>query len=98
MCGSAVQVALCAHAAEKEHLLAQSVEFAQFNMFLKQPFESSEKWRWLLFSMPHNIFLCPCSIYWICLLEESPLGASAQYLFEGLSEVFVEDGVYDRVE
>lgn len=32
------------------------------------------------------------------MLKESTLGASAQYLFESLSEVFVEDGVNDWVE
>jgi len=34
----------------------------------------------------------------VFLLKESALGASAHYLFEGLSKVFVEDGVDDRVE
>lgn len=33
-----------------------------------------------------------------CMLEESPLGVSAQYFFEGFPEVFIEDGVDDRVE
>lgn len=32
------------------------------------------------------------------MLKEGPLGASAQYLFESFSEVFVEDGIYDWVE
>lgn len=32
------------------------------------------------------------------MLKESTLGVSAQYLFESLPEVFVEDGVYDWVQ
>lgn len=32
------------------------------------------------------------------MLKESALGVFAQYLFEGFSKVFVEDGVDDRVE
>lgn len=34
----------------------------------------------------------------VCMLKESALSVSTQYLFEGFSKVFVEDGVDDRVE
>lgn len=45
-----------------------------------------------------SVCVCPCPLQRTYVLKESTLGASAQYLFEGLPEVFVEDGVYDRVE
>ena len=54
----------------------------------------------LFFPVPHiyNLFYVHVQYSGFFTLKESTLGATAQYLFEGLSELFVEDGVYDGVE
>lgn len=65
---------------------------------------------WYFAILKQPFVVCSCFIFYAsqnvmlnflrltCMLKESALGVSAQYLFEGLSEVFVKDGVNDRVE
>lgn len=49
---------------ERLSVLNFMLECPQFNTFLKQPFECSEKWKWLFFFSASEIafFLCPCPI------------------------------------
>lgn len=69
------------------------------------PKGSSAILRFKLFSLWHFFRISPvrkqAMVRYVkehCMLEESPLGVSAQYFFECFPEVFIEDGVDDRVE
>lgn len=83
---------LCLHAVAVKVALS----FYIWRIFLNSPLSVLEHdWFLFCFFMPQK---CPFSIQQFYVLKESTLGASAQYLFEGLSKVFVKDGVYDWVE